>query len=159
MKAPLKSLAVVIVALTMVSSSVGLIYAAGRGRGHGPDGLPMKKLASALALSAQQKQQVKDILEENRTRMEPIMKQLGTERRVLRELVHSEAFDETAIRAQAAKVAPLEADMMVQRARMWHEVRGVLTPEQVKKLRAIQEQKERGFEKCRPRGAGPMTEE
>ena len=155
----IKSLAVVIVALAMVSSSVCLAYAAARGRGHGPNGLPLKKLAAALALSPQQKQQVKDIFEENRTRMQPIVEQLDTERRVLRELVQSASFDEAAIRAQAAKVAPLEADMLVQRARMWHEVHGILTPEQVKKLRAIREKKERRFDKCRPRGAELVTEE
>jgi protein CpxP len=61
-----------------------------------------------------------------------------TERRALRDTIHAETIDETAIRAQAAKVASLEADLAVQRAHVSHDIRAVLTPDQLEKLKEMQ---------------------
>ena len=43
-----------------------------------------------------------------------------------------------AIRAQAAKVASLEADLAVERAHVAHDIRAVLTPEQLQKFKDMQ---------------------
>ena len=56
----------------------------------------------------------------------------------MRDAIRAEPFDETAIRAQAAKVASLEADLAVQRAHVAHDIRAVLTPEQLQKLKDMQ---------------------
>lgn len=61
-----------------------------------------------------------------------------TERRALRDAIRAETIDETAIRAQAAKVASLEADLAVQRAHVAHDIRAVLTPGQLQKLKDMQ---------------------
>jgi protein CpxP len=68
-----------------------------------------------------------------------LIKQVVTERRALRDTIRAEkTIDEAAIRAQAAKVASLEADLAVQRAHVAHEIRAVLTPGQLQKLKDMQ---------------------
>jgi hypothetical protein len=71
-------------------------------------------------LTDQQKAQVKAILRKYQPTAGPLIHQVVTERRALRD----------AIRAQAAKTASLEADLALQRA--------VLTPEQIQKLKEMQ---------------------
>lgn len=56
----------------------------------------------------------------------------------MRDAIRAETIDETAIRAQAAKVASLEADLAVQRAHVAHDIRAVLTPGQLQKLKDMQ---------------------
>ena len=66
------------------------------------------------------------------------LKQLVSERRALRDKIRAEQVDESGIRAQSAKVAVVEADLAVQRAHIAHDLRAVLTPEQMKKLHDMQ---------------------
>jgi Spy/CpxP family protein refolding chaperone len=95
------------------------------------------KLAQ-LGVTDDQKAQVKAILRKYQPTAGPLIKQVVTERRALRDTIRAEIVDETAVRAQAAKVASLEADLAVQRAHVAHEIRGVLTPGQLQKLKDTQ---------------------
>jgi protein CpxP len=96
-----------------------------------------ERLAS-LGVTDSQKAQIHAILRQHLPTLQPIIKQVVTERRALRDTIRAENVNETEIRAQAAKVASLEADLAVQRARVVHEIRGVLTPEQIKKFQEMQ---------------------
>ena len=94
----------------------------------------MERMAEKLGLSDAQKEQVKTILEGVRSESRGERMKLRDERRALDEAVKAPKVDEVAIRAQAAKVAALEADAAVQRANTLAKLRGVLTPEQIEKL-------------------------
>jgi Spy/CpxP family protein refolding chaperone len=96
-----------------------------------------RKLAQ-LGVTADQKTEVKTILRKYQPTVGPLIKEVVTERRALRDTIRSETIDETAIRAQAAKVASLEADLAVQRAHVSHDIRAVLTPDQWQKLKDMQ---------------------
>jgi protein CpxP len=111
-----------------------------------PAGGHFKKMAKELQLTAQQKQQIKEIFARNRPQNDPLMKQMHTERRALRTLIQADAIDETAIRAQSAKIAVVEADLAVQRARIAREVRAILTPEQIAKEKELQAQRDSKME-------------
>ncbi len=91
----------------------------------------------ALGLTHEQKTQVRGILKNHRSSMRPLVGQLVAERRALRDLIHAESVDETAIRAQVEKVAKVDADLAVQRANIAHEIRGLLTTEQIQKLKEL----------------------
>jgi protein CpxP len=65
--------------------------------------------------------------------------------------VQAETVDEAAIRAQATKVAAVEADLAVQRAHGAQEIRKVLTPEQIQKFKAIQEKRDSKLDSFRSR--------
>ena len=91
-----------------------------------------------LGLTDQQKAQVKTILRGYQPTVGPLIKEVVTERRALRDTIRAETIDETAIRAQAAKVAALDSDLAVQRAHVAHDIRAVLTPDQLQKLKDMQ---------------------
>ena len=114
----------------------------------GADGPPMaaqhfRRIATELGLSAQQKQDIKAIFQNDRTQFQPLLKQLVAERRALRTLIQADTIDEAAIRAQSAKLAAVQADLAVQGAHVGQEVRKVLTPEQVRKFRELQAKMDR----------------
>jgi len=91
-----------------------------------------------IGITDQQKAQVKTVLRGYQPTLEPLVKEVVTERRALRDTIRAQTIDETAIRAEAAKVASLEADLAVQRAHVAHDIRAVLTPEQIQKLKDMQ---------------------
>jgi len=147
MRIAIKSLSAVAAAITVLSLAPVNARAFMGGEGQAQGGLHYKKIASALGLSAQQKHDIKEILKKNRPQTQPLMKQLITERRALRSLIQNETIDEPAIRAQSAKVAAIESDMAVERARVTQEIRTVLTPEQVQKYLDIQAKRDRKLDK------------
>ena len=139
MKIRSKNLVVVFLAVVGLAFGISQTNAfAGHG-GYGKGGWHLKKMMAAVGLSDEQKEEVKNIINQNRTRLEPVIKQLVTERRALRDLIQSESFDEGAIRNQAAGVAKLQADLAVERALAYQAILTVLTPEQIQKLKAFQE--------------------
>jgi Spy/CpxP family protein refolding chaperone len=97
-----------------------------------------KQKLAQLGVTADQKAEVKTILRKYQPTVGPLIKEVVTERRALRDIIHASTIDETAIRAQAAKVASLEADLAVQRAHVSHDIRAVLTPDQLEKLKEMQ---------------------
>jgi len=107
-----------------------------------PAGRQFKKMAAELCLNAQQQEGVKGIFAKNRPATEPLMKQLKSERHVLRNLVQADTIDEAAIRAQVAKMGTLQADMAVQHAKLAQEIRTILSPEQIQKFKEIQAARE-----------------
>jgi protein CpxP len=95
------------------------------------------RIGERLGLSAEQKGKVKEIFEKNRQEAQPLRKELMTAKRDLRGLSMAEKTDEAAIRAQAAKLAGIEADMAIHRAKMSGQIRAILTPEQQEKFRTL----------------------
>jgi len=107
------------------------------------------ELAAKLNLSDQQKTQIKEVFKKNQPQVKPIFTKLINEKRGLRTLIQSGSADEAAIRAQAAKIAGVEADLAVQRAQMVKQFHAILTAEQIEHLKAIQKEKAAKFEKFR----------
>jgi Spy/CpxP family protein refolding chaperone len=107
------------------------------------------EMGKKLALSDQQKAQMKEVFKKNQPQVKPIFTKLIAEKREMRALIQSGNADEAAIRAQAAKVAGVEADLAVQRAQMAKQFRAILTPEQIEKFKAIQKERDAKFDKLR----------
>ena len=61
------------------------------------------------------------------------------DRRVLQRLIHDTAVDEQTIRNKVAKLTATDSDLAVGRARFFHDLRGVFTPDQVQKPRESRE--------------------
>lgn len=106
-------------------------------KGHGGHRF-FKRMAKALGLSDQQKAQAKTLFQNTRAQNKPLLADLMTARQQLRALVQSGSADETAIRAQSAKVAAAQTELTVKRAQAMKQFLALLTPEQVSKLQAIQ---------------------
>jgi protein CpxP len=95
------------------------------------------RIAERLGLSAEQTAQVKAIFEKSRQEGQALRKELIAAKRGLKALAMAEKTDEAAIRGQAAKLAGIQAEMALHRARTAGEIRAILTPEQVEKFRAL----------------------
>lgn len=115
----------------------GHYHRGGGWHGHGHGG-GLRRIREALGLTDTQTQQIRDIFKANRDQVRPLVQSLMTEKRAERALIQAATVDEPAIRAQAAKVAAVEADLAVEHARIANQVRGVLTPEQVQKVQDFQ---------------------
>jgi len=135
---------------------------AGEGRdggwkGYGQEG---DRLTKALDLSKEQSEQVKAIFLKHRDATAPLRKEMVSERRELRKLIQSDKLDEAGIREQVKKIAATDGDLAVRRARMSQEVRTVLTPEQIRKFRALQEKRDQRIDGRMNRGQeGPSKGE
>jgi len=118
-------------------------------KGHGQPG---DRLAKELDLSKEQTEQVKAIFRKHRDETASLRKEMVSGRRELRNLTQSDKPDEAAIREQVKKIAATGGDLAVRRARMSQEVRALLTPEQIRKFRALQEKRDRRIDGMMNRG-------
>lgn len=112
----------------------------------GERGDHFKKMAKELGLTEQQKTQAKALKESQMAGNKELFGTLRTEKRQLHALIHSGSADEAAVRAQAAKVASVEAELAVKRAQGAKQFLALLTPEQVTKYRELQAKREAGRE-------------
>ena len=153
MKGNRKSITGIVVVLSMaVMIALAGIALAGGGEGcggpggpgehGGPGGHPnFKMMAKKLGLTDAQKTKAETIFQGNKDVMKPIFDSLQTERDTLQTLLHADTVDEAAIRSETAKIAGIEADLNVNRAKMGVQFRAILTPEQLTTLKAIQTEK------------------
>jgi Spy/CpxP family protein refolding chaperone len=118
---------------------VGIAWAVGANDSAAPHALRHALLGKLveLGVSQAQKQQIHAALRESRPTIKPLVTQYVQEHRALRKTIHTAPVNEAAIRAQAARVAQIEADLDVKRAYISERIRAVLTPEQVEKLKQI----------------------
>ena len=106
-----------------------------------------KKIAEKLGLTDAQKVQAKAIFQGNRDVMKPIFSSLHTEQQNLQALIHADTTDEAAIRAETAKIAGIQADLNVNRAKVEAQFRTILTPAQLATLKTLpQEHPRKGCE-------------
>jgi Spy/CpxP family protein refolding chaperone len=139
---------VALVAVATLAIGVAHAQQAGTGRQHGqmatggrgvmPRGpLAMMRVGLAqLGLSAEQKQQVRGILQGRAAEFKGLGAQMRKARRAVNNAIANDET-ETAIRAASAELAKVEADLAVLRAGVRKQVFGVLTPEQQAKAKEL----------------------
>jgi Spy/CpxP family protein refolding chaperone len=92
-----------------------------------------------LDLSAAQRAEIRDIVGAHREELRGELAAVRSARSDLFDQIHADAFDEAAVRAQAAAVAAAEAELAVTRAGLVHELRAVLTEEQRQEVAAMRD--------------------
>lgn len=115
-----------------------------------------QRIAKKLGLSEQQKAQATELFKAHRAEVKPVAQTMMSERRKLRELIETGSADESAIRAQSAKVASAEADLAVARGEFSKKIHAILTPEQTAKLKVLLKEREKSWDKARRDHWGPM---
>jgi len=132
---------VVVMCVAAITAFAGIVHA--DTGGWGGDGFGkhrhhrFMKLAKALGLSDDQKAQSKAIFQANKDVVKPILVNLRAERKNLRALIHADTVDEAAIRAETAKIAAIQADLNVNRAKVGAQFRAILTPAQLASLKTL----------------------
>ncbi len=106
----------------------------------GKRGGGMGRLFSKLDLTDAQKAQIKQIHENSREELRPLKEQIRAKRQEIRQAQAGGTVDEALVRQKLTEIAPLEAKMMSERARIHQQTLSVLTPEQKTKLEQMREQ-------------------
>lgn len=94
-------------------------------------------LAQKLGLSDDQTQQVQGVFANHQAELSAAMGRMKTARTALFDAIHADSFDENAVRAAAANVAAVEADLAVSHAKIASEVKSILTPDQQAKAKEM----------------------
>lgn len=152
----MKRSAKTIAAIAAVVTTIGLAPLSASAFGGAcppPTGQHYNKMGTELGLSDKQKQDIREICTKSRAQNEPLIKQMATEKRALRTLIHADSVDEAAIRTQSGKVAAVMANLAVQHAQTARQIRSLLTPEQAQKFKEIQAKRDSRMDDMGNRGA------
>ena len=101
-------------------------------------GTILKRVIAQLNLSQEQISKIKTELRSEKDTIVPLLERLHTSRKQLRETIQSGA-DEKTIRAASAKVADVEADIAVERARLHSKIAPILNDDQIVKIKTFEE--------------------
>ncbi len=149
--------AVMIATLGLVAIAIGVAHAQppaatpggmmmGRGMMGGRGLAALRMGLAQLNLTDQQKQQVRGIVQGHREQLRAFAAQARQARVALGDAVAGGA-DEATIRARAADLAKVQADLAVFGAQVRKEVMGVLTPEQQAKAKELRQQRQDRMQK------------
>jgi Spy/CpxP family protein refolding chaperone len=109
----------------------------------------LNHILNQLNLSADQRASINGILAAQRQNGEAARQQMLAARQVLMQAINADVFNEAKVREAANAMSALEADRAVATARLLHDVRAVLTPEQ-------QAQLQQALRQPPPRGPRPQ---
>ena len=133
---PIIVIATAILALA-AGSAVHGVHAFGNGGHGGPHGggFGGLKMLMQLDLTDAQKTRISELLPAYRAQKDARRASLRDMRRQMRVLIEAERFDEEAVRQTFREMAPLMEDMAVSRVQFMHDLKAVLTPEQVERVK------------------------
>jgi periplasmic protein CpxP/Spy len=94
----------------------------------------LQRIAEKLNLTEDQKSQIKTILRDDKDTLATLLGQLHDARKNLRSAIQAGDANETSVRAASAKVASVEADLAVERMKLYGKIAPVLTDEQRQKI-------------------------
>jgi len=98
-----------------------------------------QRIAHRLNLTDDQKAQIKVILRSEKDTLKPLLGQLHTARQNLRAAIQAGDANETTVRAASAKVAAAEADLAVERMKIYGKIAPILTEAQRQQLSELQQ--------------------
>jgi len=104
-----------------------------RGPGHGTGMGPLGAL-HGLNLSEEQTGQIAAVLEKHEDAHADVRRDMRDARRALNEAIHSDSFDEARVRKAAQAFSDQLADFSVHRARVFSDIRPILTDDQITQL-------------------------
>jgi Spy/CpxP family protein refolding chaperone len=119
-----------------ITAGAGWVQAFGPG-GHGGHGggFGGLKMLMQLDLTEAQKARIRDMLPAYRTAQDDREDALQAMRRQMRALVEADRFDENEVRQAFREMAPLMEDMAVLRMQFIHDIKSVLSPEQIARIK------------------------
>ena len=97
-----------------------------------------QRIAEKLNLTDDQKSQIKTILKGEKDSLQPLVAAVHEARVGLRTAIRASDANETSVRAASAKVASAEADLAVERMKIYAKIAPVLTDAQRKQLADLQ---------------------
>jgi Spy/CpxP family protein refolding chaperone len=111
-------------------------FAAGTRPGHGRI---LRRFAKELNLTGDQKTQIRAVLKADKDVLAGLAGQLREARQNLRTAIHASDANETAVRAASANVASAEADLAVERMKLYGKIAPILTDEQRRQISDLEQ--------------------
>ncbi len=99
----------------------------------------LQRIAEKLNLTADQRAQIKSVLSGEKDTLAPLLGQLHDARTNLRAAIRAGDANETSVRAASAKVASAEADLAVERMKLYGKIAPILTEAQRQQLSEMQQ--------------------
>lgn len=135
----------IIVAAIFMAVAAGLATSAfaqhpGTGFGH-RKGWMLKHMAKQLNLTEAQQTQIKGIMADEKTKMNPIQQQLRQNEQAQEANING-TFDEAQARTFAGKQSQLMTDLIVEKQRLRSQIFAVLTPEQRQKAQQLMQERQ-----------------
>ena len=131
-----------IVLMTLLALGLGVLLAGQTfaGGGTAPAGEKIwARLARQLELSTEQRAQIKDRFLAEKDRLHGVLARVHNARLDLRKAIHAPEASESTVRTAAAQVAAAEADLAVERLKLYHDINPLLNPAQRQKLAAMEQ--------------------
>src|SRR5215471_4356762 len=153
-----KKLFIVIAIVLAVAAGLTVSVAAQgpHGRFGHHEGWMLRHMTKELNLTEAQQTQIKGILAAEKSKIQPLMKQLH-DNRIAANSNFTGNFDEAQVRAQANQQAQIMSDLMVERAREKSQIYAVLTPEQQAKAKQLMQERQQRWHKHGKKGL-PQTQ-
>ena len=98
----------------------------------------LNRLAQRLNLSDDQKAQIKSILQAEKDTLKDLRTQLRSSRESLRDTIQAANANESSVRIASAKVAAVEANLAVERMKIFARIAPLLTDEQLQELKDLE---------------------
>ena len=139
----------IVAGVLVLAAAFGVQWAHAFGRGghggHGGGGGRLEMLMQ-LDLTDAQKARIREMLPAYRAEKEGLRDALHAKRQHMQTLMEADRLDEEALRETFREMAPLMEEMAVLRGRFRHDIKAVLTPEQVAAVqdRRLNREKRRG---------------
>jgi Spy/CpxP family protein refolding chaperone len=118
---------------------IATVFAIAQGRGGFGYGFLFDKIANELGLSAEQKAQAKQVLEDSKARIEPLMEALKAGHESAKDLGTNGTFDEKAVNALATQQSETMKQIIIEKEKTKAALFAILTPEQRTKAEQIRE--------------------
>jgi Spy/CpxP family protein refolding chaperone len=137
-----RSIPAALFGLALLAGSLAFLPASSgpphRGPGWGEGGHEIfEQLADQLGMSEEQRARAREIHAAHDASTAELREQLGAAHETVAARIHAETLDEAGVREAAAALSELQAEMFVAKARLFQEVRQILTPEQLAQLEQI----------------------
>jgi protein CpxP len=121
----------------------------GRGPGFGPGGPQAGLELRALDLTEAQREQVRQVTQQNREQMRSLMDRMRAAQDARRKAVEAVPFNESQVRAAMKDLADVETELAVAEARLQADIYGLLSPDQQQRLQKLRADREaRGKERA-----------
>ena len=112
---------------------------AGAGRPGPGQGRLLARIADRLDLTAEQRAKIKTVLAGERETLNGLLTSLHQARTALRSTIQTADVSENEVRGASAKVAAVEADLAVERAKIYGRIRPMLTAAQLGQIGEAQQ--------------------
>jgi len=99
----------------------------------------LQRIAQRLNLTDDQTSQLKSVWAGEKATVKSLLAQWQDARKDLRAAIHADDASETAVRAASAKVARVEADLAVERMKLYGKIAPILNDEQRRKIAHFEE--------------------